>query len=165
MRLSVSSLRSEPRGRHPVEVRRTPRRAHVKLEPLYRLTFRYEARWNVWFDEELHQLLEGEGRCEGGINGRFHGTNRARRRPDGVFEPDYHGVIETDDSASILWDLTGYGFPDRGQVTAVIKHLSNHENYQRLNDVLCLASGEMRKLDDATEIILEVAEVIWEPAA
>jgi hypothetical protein len=135
----------------------------VRLEPLYRLTFRYRNSWNIELGNELHQLLEGDGRCEGRINGRFHGTNRARRRSDGVFEPDYHGVIETDEGAVILWHLTGYGFPQHARVVATVKHLSEHESYRRLNDVLCAVNGELRPTEDGgTEIVLDVAELVWE---
>jgi hypothetical protein len=50
------------------------------------------------------------------------GQNRARRRVDGPFEPDYHGVIETDDGATILWHLTGFGWPEEGRVVTTVKH-------------------------------------------
>ena len=135
----------------------------MRLDPLYRLTFRYRHRWEARVADELHQLLEGEGRCEGRISGRFHGVNRARRRPDGAYEPDYHAVVETDDGAVLLWDLGGYGFPGEGRVLVAIKHLTSDERYGWLNRALCAASGEVRRDDEGTAIVLDVAELAWEP--
>jgi len=60
----------------------------VRLEPLYRLTFRYRRGWSVRAGADLHQLLHGVGRCEGRVTGAFAGTNRATRRGEGAFEPD-----------------------------------------------------------------------------
>ena len=131
----------------------------MRLDPLYRLTFRYRGRWEARVGDELHQVLEGEGRCAGRINGGFHGANRARRRPDGTFEPDYHGVIESDDGAAILFHLTGYGFPDEGHAIATVRHATSDGRYERLNRVLCVGAAEVRK--DA--IVLDVAELVWEP--
>jgi hypothetical protein len=135
----------------------------VRLEPLYRLRLRYRRRWDAEIDGQLHQLLHGEGRCEGEIVGRFEGMNRARRRLDGVFEPDYQGVIETDDGATILWHLTGYGLPDQDRALATVKHVCADERYTRLNDVLCAVNGSVRPDDEGVEIVLDVAELVWEP--
>jgi hypothetical protein len=138
----------------------------VRLEQLYRLSFRYHEAWTVRLGDEVHQLLHGEGRCEGRINGNFRGTNRARRRSGaGPFEPDYHGVIETDDGAAILWALSGYGLPDENRAVVAIKHLSEDERYGWLNDRLCAGSATLiRDPDGETEVILDVAELVWEPA-
>ena len=130
----------------------------MRLEPLYRLSFRYEQSWVVRLGDEIDQLLQGEGRCEGRISGRFRGTNRARRRTGEPFEPDYHGVIETDDGATILWHLTGYGWPEEGRVLTTIKHRSAHEAYSRLNDALCVAGGKV----EGRLVTLEIAELVWE---
>jgi hypothetical protein len=131
----------------------------VRLEPLYRLTFRYSAHWDAEVGGVLHRLLVGEGRCEGTIAGAFRGTNDSRRRPDGTFEPDYHGVIETDDGAAILFHLTGYGFPDERRVVATVKHATSDERYERLNRVVCAVNGELRD----RSVVLDVAELVWEP--
>ncbi len=131
----------------------------MRLEPLYRLTFRYEHSWTTRLGDDVHQLLRGKGRCEGAVSGRFSGQNRARRRAGGPFEPDYHGVIETDDGATILWHLTGFGWPDEGRVVTTVKHLTDDERYRRLNDVLCAVNGVVQ----SREVTLEVAELVWEP--
>jgi hypothetical protein len=131
----------------------------VKTEPLYTLSFRYDESATVRRADAVDQLLAGRGRCEGRVSGDFHGTNRARRRGPGPFEPDYHGVIATDDGATILWDLNGYGWPDAGRVLATIKHVTADAAYEFLNEALCVANGEVR----GREITLDVAELVWEP--
>ena len=48
----------------------------MRLEPLYRVTFRYPEAFRA--GDEL--LLIAQGRVEGRVEGRFRGANRARRR-------------------------------------------------------------------------------------
>ena len=127
----------------------------MRLEPLYRLGFRYSG---IWDAQDL-RLLFGDGRCEGRVSGGFRGVNRARRRSDGSFEPDYDAIIQTDDGASILWHLTGYGWPESGRVVAAVKHASDDERYAWLNDVLCAVAGTVAR----REVVLDVAELVWEP--
>ncbi len=127
----------------------------MRLEPLYRLTLRYSGIW----DADDARLLRGEGRCEGRVTGAFLGLNRSHRRADGSFEPDYQGLIETEDGASILWHLTGYGWPSEGRVVATVKHLCDDERYRWLNGVLCAAGGSVRRL----EVTIDVSELVWEP--
>jgi hypothetical protein len=131
----------------------------VRFEPLYTLAFRYDESSTVRRGDDVDQLLAGRGRCEGRLSGGFRGTNRARRRRGQPFEPDYHGVIETDDGATILWDLSGYGWPEAGRVLATIKHVTADAAYAYLNEALCVAKGEVRQ----REVTLEVAELVWEP--
>jgi hypothetical protein len=131
----------------------------VRLEPLYRLTFSYTAHWDADVGGELHRLLLGEGRAQGRIDGPFRGTNDSRCRPDGTFEPDYRGVIETGDGAAILFHLTGYGWPDESRVVATVKHVTGDERYAWLNRALCAVGGELR--DRA--VVLDVSELVWEP--
>ena len=131
----------------------------MRLEPLYRLTFSYTSRWDADAGGVLHRLLVGEGRAEGRVSGEFHGTNDSRRRPDGTFEPDYHGVIETDDGAAILFHLTGYGWPDESRIAATVKHATGDERYAWLNRTLCVVTGDLR----GKQIVLDVAELVWEP--
>ena len=125
----------------------------MRLEPLYRLTFTYTSHWDAEAGGVEHFLGLGEGR------GAFLGTNDARRRPDGTYEPDYHGVIETDDGAAILFHLTGYGLPDDGRAIVSVKHVSGDDRYEWLNRTLCVGAAEVA---DRT-IVLDVAELVWEP--
>ena len=130
----------------------------MRLEPLYRITFRYPEAYRG--DDEL--LLLAQGRVEGRVAGRFRGANRARRRADGSFLPELSGAIVTDDGANVLVRLTGYGQPegDPGRVLAALTHSTGDERYAWLNAVLGVVAGEVR---GGREIVLDVAEVVWEP--
>ncbi|MGH2996136.1 MAG: hypothetical protein ACRDM9_07460, partial [Gaiellaceae bacterium] len=95
--------------------------------------------------------------------GRFRGANRASRRSDGSFAPSLHGAIETDDGATILLHVTGYGRPDarpRGRVVGALTHATDDERYAWLDGAVCAVAGEVR---GGREIVLDVAELVWEP--
>ena len=117
---------------------------------------------------ESQHFLIGEGRCEGRIAGRFRGANHPRRRTDQTFLPDFQGAIETHDGATIIFDYRGYGrsYPAAGrQVVASGTHLSADRRYRWLNDAVWAIAGEVRADDGGTEIVLDVAELVWEPLA
>ena len=144
----------------------------MRLEPLYRLRFSYPDGWAVELEGGWQQhFLLAEGHCEGWISGRFRGSNfPLRRTVDGPFLPDMRGVIETDDEATLLFACRGYGRaypPRRRQIVGSVLHLSEHSRYRRLNDAVCVCVGEVRARPDADEaspeLVLEVAELIWEP--
>ena len=144
----------------------------MRLEPLYRLTFAYPEAWLVELEGEQgvesQHFLIAEGRCEGRVSGRFRGANHPRRRTDLTYLPDFQGVIETDDGATLVFDLRGYGraYPEpRRQVVGTATHASADVRYSRLNDVVCVLAGEVRPGGEGapTEIVLDVAELVWEP--
>jgi hypothetical protein len=143
----------------------------VRLEPLYRVQFSYTGGWGADLagldSAEGQFFFVAEGRCEGRISGLFHGANHPHRRSDGTFLPDFQGVIETDDGAEVLFDYRGYGlaYPvGRRQIVTSATHLSEDERYRWLNDSLCVGVGEVRSQEDEpTELIIEWAEVVWEP--
>ena len=146
----------------------------VRLEPLYRIRFSYPEAWTVGLEGgwEQHFLL-AEGRCEGGISGRFRGANFPRRAgATGPFRPDFRAVIETDDGATIMFEWHGYGRtypPGRRQIVGAVFHLSDSEPYRRLNDVVCVCVGEVRAASDpnqrGADLVVDIAELIWEPIA
>lgn len=146
----------------------------MRLEPLYRVRFRYAESWVVEHEaqrgRESRHFLIAEGRCDGSIAGRFRGANHPRRRTDDTYLPDFQGVIETDDGATLTFDYRGYGRPypkERRQVVGTAVHFASDERYRRLNDVICTLAGEVRPSEERgkTEIVLEVAELVWEPLA
>jgi hypothetical protein len=107
----------------------------VRLEPLYRLRFRYPESFRAG-DERL--LIA-----------------------DSTYLPTLTGAIESDDGAHVLLTLIGHGAPHaepQGRVVAAILHSADGE-YAWLNDVLGVVSGEVR----GKEVVLEVAELVWEP--
>ena len=146
----------------------------MRLQHLYRIRFRYPESWEVQLEGgwEQHSYL-ADGRCEGAITGRFRAANfPVRRTAEGPFVPDLRGVIETDDGATVLFEAHGYGraYPaGRRQIVASVMHLSDHPSCRRLNDVVCVGVGEVRSSEDAdrpgVELVLDVAELIWEPIA
>jgi hypothetical protein len=141
--------------------------AVVKLEPLYRIRFAYPEGWEIGLggDWEQHFYI-AEGRCEGAVSGRFRGANYPRRRSDGTFRPDFRAVIETDDGATIMFEWHGYGRaypPGRRQIVGCVFHLAEDERYRRLNDVVCVCTGEVRAQE--RELVVDVAELVWEPIA
>jgi hypothetical protein len=145
----------------------------MRLEPLYRMTFSYPESWSVELEGGWEQhLFLAEGRCAGAITGRFRGANFPQRRTaDGPYCPDYRGAIDTDDGATILFECHGYGraYPlGRRQIVGSVLHLSDHERYRRLNDVVCVCVGEVRASADPdgdADLVLDVAELVWEPIA
>jgi uncharacterized protein DUF3237 len=145
----------------------------MRLEPLYSLRFTYPEEWGVNLADpgstESQWFFIAEGRCEGRISGRFRGANHPRRRSDGTFEPNFQGVIETDDEATIYFDFGGYGraYPvGRRQIVGYARHLSDDERYRWLNDTVSVSTGEVRVMEGQdTVLVLETAELIWEPPA
>jgi hypothetical protein len=143
----------------------------MKLVPLYRLRFAYPEGWEVALGSgnsaESQHFYLAEGTCEGRIQGSFRGANHPRRRGDGTFEPDFQGVIQTSDGATIFHDCRGYGraFPvGRRQVVASAFHLSDHPEYKWLNTTLAVGIGEVRSVGAAqVELVIDWSELIWEP--
>ncbi len=146
----------------------------MRLEPLYRIRFTYPESWMVSLEGGWEQhLFLAEGRCDGAISGRFRGANFPHRRGvAGPFRPDFRAVIETDDGSTIMFECHGYGRPyppRRRQIVGAIFHLSDAEQYRRLNDAVCVCVGEVRTPADRDQpepdLVLEVAELIWETIA
>lgn len=142
----------------------------MRFEALYRLTFTYPEEWVVEIageggTEEQHFFI-AEGRADGQISGRMRGANHPRRRTDRTFVPDFQGVIETDEGATIFFELHGYGRaypPGRRQIVCSVTHIADVEPYRRLNDCVCVGVGEVRAGADGTVLVIEVAELVWGP--
>ena len=99
----------------------------MRLEPLYRATFTPTERWSVELagahGVEGQGFLLVEGRSEGRLSGRLRAANYPRRRTDGTQTPDFRGVLETDDGATVLFAWHGYGRAvDGGRVPAGGEH-------------------------------------------
>lgn len=145
----------------------------MQLKPLYRVRFNYPEAWGVALGEggntEGQHFYLAEGQCEGRLTGRFRGANHPRRRGDGTFEPNFQGVIETADGATIFHDCRGYGraFPvGHRQIVASAFHLSDHPSYKWLNTTLAIGVGEVRTVAAGkVELVIEWSELIWEPLA
>lgn len=144
----------------------------MRLEHLYRVRFAYSESWKIDLEGGWGQyLFFADGRCEGDISGRFRGANFPQRRTDaGPFVPDFRAVIETEDGATIMFESHGYGraYPaERRQIVGSVMHLTDSERYRRLNDVVCVCTGEVRApanpSRERSDLVLDVAELVWEP--
>ena len=144
----------------------------MRLEDLYRIRFGYPEGWAVGLEGGWQQhLYVAEGRCEGTLTGRFRGANfPLRRTGEGPFRPDLRAVIETDDGATIMFEMHGYGRPyppGRRQIVGSVFHLSDDDRYRHLNDIVCACVGEVRDSTDpdrdSPDLVIDVAELVWEP--
>jgi hypothetical protein len=87
---------------------------------------------------------EGEGKAIGDrLNGTARWSNHPKRRGDGVFLPDAHGVIETDDGGTVLFHVRGRTlFEDEsGRQNLVLTFESESDSYRWLNHEVCVAEG------------------------
>ena len=86
----------------------------MKLSSLYRVRFSYPRGWEVALatpdSSESQHFILAEGTCEGRIQGTFQGANHPRRWSDGTFEPNFQGIIETADGATIYNESTTFNF-------------------------------------------------------
>ena len=144
----------------------------MRLDPLYRVTFTTPESWRVELEgdtgTEGRSFLIAEGRTEGRLSARYRGANFPRRRVDGALTPDFRGVLETDDGATILFAWQGYGrLADGGrrELVGSITHVSDDERYRWLNDRVCAVSGEVRARPGGAgfDVVLDVADIVWEP--
>ena len=126
----------------------------MRLEPLYRIRWTTPEAWSV----EGQSFFLAEGRCEGGVTGRFRAANFARHRADGTLLPDFRGVVETDDGAVLMITLQGY-LRGRRELVGSMTHLTDDERYAHLSDAVCVVAGEV----GPSGVVVEVAELVWEP--
>jgi len=143
----------------------------MRLEPFYRVTFTTPESWSVELEgdtgTEGQNFLIAEGRTEGRLSARYRAANFPRRRTDGALVPEFRGVLETDDGATILFEWQGLArLTDSGmrQLLGSITHLSDDERYRWLNDRVCALAGEVRPREGGGfDVVLDIAEMIWEP--
>jgi hypothetical protein len=143
----------------------------MKLEPLYRVTFTTPEAWTVTWEgsdgTEGRSFLIAEGRAEGRLSARYRAANFPRHRVDGALEPEFRGVLETDDGASILFHWEGLAsLTDTGmrQLLGSMQHVSDDERYRWLNDRVCAIEGEVRPRAGGSgfAVVLDVSLMTWE---
>ena len=146
----------------------------MRLEPFYRVTFTTPESWSVTREvgsgAEGQSFLIAEGRAEGRLSARYRAANFPRRRVDGALEPEFRGVLETDDGATVLFHWEGLArLTDTGmrQLLGSMQHVTDDERYGWLNDRVCAVEGEVRpRADDSGfDVVLEVSEMVWEPVS
>ena len=145
----------------------------MRLDPLYTCTFAPTEHWRVALrgggGVEAQGFLLVEGRSQGRIAARLRAANYPRQRTDGTLTPDFRGVLETDDGATIVFEWHGYGRTnDDGSrpLLGSITHLSDDERYAWLNTAMCVLGGEVRpRPDGGFDVVVDVHELVWEPLA
>ena len=103
--------------------------------------------------QEASAYGEGDGLVKGDrLKGRARWVNHPHGRSDGVWLPNVHGVIQTEDGASVLFSLHGRTrFVDGGkgrQLLTVIFETGD-ERYSWLNETICVFEGV---IDDAAQV-------------
>src|SRR5579863_9008554 len=150
----------------------------MTLKPLYTVRFFSPKGWDLHVEgpagrEEQHFYF-AEGTVDGEVRGTFRASNFPRRRVDENFLMNISGIIEAEDGGVIMLEYRGFGRPyppGRRQVVGVASHLSDHANYKRLNDTVCVISGEVRRPvpppapveQKDVKLVFSVAELLWEP--
>jgi hypothetical protein len=89
---------------------------------------------------------------------------------DGTLTPDFRGVLETDDGATVLYAWHGYGRAGSGEARELVGslvHETGDARYAWLNTAVCTLAGEVRPRGDGRgfEVVYEVSELVWEPPA
>jgi hypothetical protein len=136
------------------------------------VTFTTPESWSVELEgttgTEGQSFLIAEGRSEGRLSARYRAANFPRRRTDGALLPDFRGVLETDDGATILFAWNGIarlGPDEAHELVGSITHTSDDDRYRWLNDRVGVVAGEVRPREggEGFDVVIEVAELVWEP--
>jgi hypothetical protein len=143
----------------------------VRLEPLYRATWVTPEAWSVELagehGTEGRSFFVAEGRTEGRLSARLRAANYPRRRVDGTLVPEFRGVLETDDGATIMYAWEGYARLGDGrmrELVGAIRHETDDERYAWLNDRIGSVAGEVRPdRNGGFEVVVDVSELVWEP--
>jgi hypothetical protein len=89
---------------------------------------------------------EGGGTATGRIEGTVVWSTYPRRRTDGRMLPNVRGLLTTQDGALILFEFRGrtiFEGDEPGRQNLVGWFESNHESYRWLNDLVCIAEGQI----------------------
>jgi len=85
---------------------------------------------------------------------------------DGTLTPDFRGVLETDDGATVLFSWQGLarlGPDGMRELLGSITHATDDERYRWLNDRVCAIAGEVRPIvGGGFDVIVEVSDLVWE---
>ena len=142
----------------------------MRLDPLYRATWVTPEAWSVELAGESgtegRSFFIAEGRTEGRLSARLRAANFPRRRVDGTLTPDFRGVLETDDGATVLFSWQGLarlGPDGMRELLGSITHETDDARYRWLNDRLCAIVGEVRpSAGGGSDVVVEVSELVWE---
>src|SRR5215211_3263585 len=146
----------------------------MRLEPLYTVTFTTPEAWSVEVAEDAgiegRSFLLAEGRSTGRLSARLRAANFPRKRADAALVPEFRGVLETNDGATILFEWQGLAvLTDSGmrRLLGSLMHTTDDPRYRWLNDRLCAVEGEDRPRAEGSgfKVVYEVSEMVWEGLA
>ncbi|MDJ0897764.1 MAG: hypothetical protein QNJ55_03055 [Xenococcus sp. MO_188.B8] len=145
----------------------------MHLEPLcnLELAYREESLYQGKFvmarpydSQEASAYGEGDGWVKGErLQGTARWVNHPHCRTDGVWLPNLHGVIQTEDGASILFSLQGRTkFRPGGQgnqiLTAILQ--TGDERYEWVNDSICILEGVIEGFAMRAQIFQCINELV-----
>jgi len=121
----------------------------VRLDPLCEFELRYTSEFVLvqpYGTEEGSGYGEGEGTVRGKrLNGTVRWVNHPHRRSDTAMMPDAHGVITTEDGATVLFSFSGRTVwsedRSRGGQSLCVLFESEQQRYRWLNGQLCVLEG------------------------
>jgi hypothetical protein len=134
----------------------------MRLERFCRITMRYrEASWHRPYGTGgEHAEAAGFGQGDGEVTGEIEGialwANYPRRRQDGVWTPNAHGLIRTRDGDELLLSIQGQSVQEsaptgyRRAILARVELTTEAERYRWLNTCFLIAEGE---IDEETEML------------
>jgi hypothetical protein len=143
----------------------------MRLELLYTVTFTTPEAWSVEVAEDAgiegRSFLLAEGRSTGRLSARYRAVNFPRKGADAALVPDFRGVLETEDGATILFEWQGLAVLTDSSMRRLLGsfvHTTDDPRYRWLNDRVCAVEGEVRPRTDGSgsEVVFEVSELVWE---
>ena len=119
-----------------------------EMELAYRSESLYQGKFVVarpYNSQEAEAYGEGDGWVKGErLKGTARWVNHPHCRSDGVWLPNLHGVIQTEDGAGVLFSLRGrtkFMADGKGNQLLTVIFETEDERYQWLNDSICVLEG------------------------
>ncbi len=138
------------------------------LELAYREESLYQGKYVVarpYDSQEASAYGEGDGWVKGRLKGTARWVNHPHCRTDGIWLPNLHGVIQTEEGASILFSLHGRTKFMAGEGHQLLTALFETENerYQWLNNSICVLEGVIEEFAMRARVFQCINELV-EPA-
>ena len=137
------------------------------LELFYREESLYQGKFVVarpYESQEAEAYGEGDGWVKGKrLKGTARWVNHPHCRSDGVWLPNLHGVIQTEDGASILFSLQGRTkFTAEGKGHQLLNTIlqTGDKRYQWLNDSICVLEGVIEGFAMQAQVFQCINELI-----
>jgi hypothetical protein len=137
----------------------------MRLEHLCDMSLRYvDASWLVPFGgEEWAGFGTGEGEVAGErLRGSVRWANHPRRREDGVWLPDVHGVVTTADGAELLLAMRGQSVREASErvlraLVLRVELAAEDDRYRWLNTTFLVGEGEIDEENGEVRLRVYVA--------